>query len=372
MSSEGQGQTEEISASDFVNQQKQLEDEARELMPWEPKQCTYELGSIRQPVFACRSHNQIGICYSCSILCHTSCDIVELFTKRHFTCDCGTERDTKAADEDGIHCQLRKNRSKDISSDSNEYRQNFKGLFCGCSTEYDPENPAVMLQCVLGTECGEDWFHDYCILGKPKEEADELRARKQPDAENDDELEVPLAGMPDLETFDAFVCWKCTSKYEQYFKRLLSHPLSETVIAKQLYRQCSEVKETDDGKRKHDEGSEDYSLFLKKDHESAFKKILESSEADSKIRIFLTDLAPHLIKDEPVYEPPEEKEETLSIEALTRQIIQNAMDRHTAVEGLTAFHSLKDKLNSFLAPFAEAGQTVKEEDIVTFFSKSKH
>lgn len=372
MSSEGQGQTEEISASDFVNQQKQLEDEARELMPWEPKQCTYELGSIRQPVFACRSHNQIGICYSCSILCHTSCDIVELFTKRHFTCDCGTERDTKPADEDGIHCQLRKNRSKDISSDSNEYRQNFKGLFCGCSTEYDPENPAVMLQCVLGTECGEDWFHDYCILGKTKEEADELRARNKPDAENDDELEVPLAGMPDLETFDAFVCWKCTSKYEQYFKRLLSHPLSETVIAKQLYRQCSEVKETADGKRKHDEGSEDYSFFLKKDHESAFKKILESSEADSKIRIFLTDLAPHLIKDEPVYEPPEEKEETLSIEALTRQIIQNAMDRHTAVEGLTAFHSLKDKLNSFLAPFAEAGQTVKEEDIVTFFSKSKH
>lgn len=70
-----------VSASEYLSHQQELEDDARKLMPWDPKSCTYEKGALRQQVFACRSHGKIGVCYSCSIQCHTKCDIVELFTK---------------------------------------------------------------------------------------------------------------------------------------------------------------------------------------------------------------------------------------------------------------------------------------------------
>ncbi|KAL3232998.1 hypothetical protein RNJ44_04914 [Nakaseomyces bracarensis] len=357
----------EISATDFVSQQKQLEEEARELMPWEPKNCTYELGSIRQQVYACRTHNKIGLCYSCSILCHTSCDIVELFTKRHFTCDCGTERDTKEQNENGVYCDVRKNRERDIASHTNIYHQNFDGLFCGCKTEYDPENPAVMLQCVLGLTCGEDWFHDYCILGKNKEESDKLRAKTA--TEHDEE--TPLDGIPALDTFEAFICWKCTKKYEHYFKRILSHPLADELIVK-IVTQSETATEDTQKKRKCSDDSDNYSIFLKKDYEKIFEKMKNDSNEDgSKISIFLRDIAPHLISDEPVYEPPEEQEDELSIESLTRKILQETLHRQTAVEGLSALNSLKDRLSTFLKPFAETGKTVKEEDIVTFFGSDK-
>lgn len=359
----------EISATDFVSQQKQLEDEARELMPWEPKNCTYELGSIRQQVYACRTHNKIGLCYSCSILCHTSCDIVELFTKRHFTCDCGTERDTKDKNENGVYCDIRKNREKDIASHTNEYHHNFNGLFCGCETEYDPESPAVMLQCVLGLECGEDWYHDYCILGKSKEEADQLRAKT-----NDLSEETPLDGIPPLDAFEAYICWKCTSKYDQYFKRILSHPLADEAITKvvSLNEEGNPESSNEGIKRRNSDSDDNYSIFLKKDYEKVFGKMKESSnDKDSKIFIFLNDIACQLIEDEPVYEPPEENDEALSIESLTRKILQETLHRQTAVEGLAALNTLKDRLSMFLKPFAEAGQTVKEEDIVNFFGNEK-
>lgn len=364
-----ENQKEGISAIDFVSQQKQLEDEARELMPWEPKSCTYGLGSIRQQVFACRTHNKIGLCYSCSILCHTSCDIVELFTKRHFTCDCGTERDTKEKNENGVYCDLRKNRDKDIASETNIYHQNFSGLFCGCETEYDPENPAVMLQCVLGLVCGEDWYHDYCILGKSKDESDQLRTNK-----GDLSEENPLDGIPPLETFESYICWKCTNKYDQYFKRILSHPLAEQLITKIVPHEKHDKFESgsNEKKRKLTSDYDSYSIFLKKDSEKVFQKIkAECDEKDSKTFIFLDSIAPHLIKDEPVYEPPEEDGEDLSIESLTRKILQETLHRQTAVEGLSALNTLKQRLSIFLKPFAENGQTVKEEDIVGFFSDTK-
>jgi len=33
-----------------------------------------------------------GFCYSCSITCHTDHDVYELWTKRHFRCDCGNSK----------------------------------------------------------------------------------------------------------------------------------------------------------------------------------------------------------------------------------------------------------------------------------------
>lgn len=362
----------DISATEYLSRQQELEDEARTLMPWDPKSCTYEKGALRQQVFACRTHGNIGICYSCSIQCHTSCDIVELFTKRHFTCDCGTERDNSHEDDgqtNEFRCQLRKNREPDVKSLQNVYGHNFQGLFCSCNKEYDPDSSAVMLQCVLGTECNEDWYHDYCIVGGG-----------QPNSGNKSksDAEVLAKGMPSLDSFDAFICWKCVSKYDYYFQRLMSHPLSETVIAHKIQRRSSdeELSSSDNKKRSISEvtdgtdGSGEYSLTLKHGYSEHLILIKNSLDKENdKLYTFLNDLVPFLLKDEPVYEEPEDT--APDADDIVALLLQNSVKREQAVAGISAFNSLKTRLSEYLKPFAESGKVVSGEDISNFFENTE-
>jgi E3 ubiquitin-protein ligase UBR7 len=72
-------------------------------------------------------------------------------------------------------------------TDMNEkrYGQNYWGRFCTCEVEYDPDKESgTMYQCMLGDVCGEDWFHDVCIVGigppqyvRKEEEKDDLRRK---------------------------------------------------------------------------------------------------------------------------------------------------------------------------------------------------
>ncbi|KHJ90356.1 putative zinc finger in N-recognin [Oesophagostomum dentatum] len=90
--------------------------------------CTYPEGyKPRQAVFACLTcapepeKNEAGVCYGCSIHCHDGHNIVELFTKRKFRCDCGNSKfKTK--------CTLYED--KEATNTENTYNDNFIGLFC--------------------------------------------------------------------------------------------------------------------------------------------------------------------------------------------------------------------------------------------------
>lgn len=370
----------QLTVNEFIANQASLEEEARELMPWDPKKCTYNMGALRQQVYACRTHNNIGLCYSCSIRCHTRCDIVELFTKRHFTCDCGTERDNRINEPDQIRCEIRGNRADDIPASDNMYGHNFKGLFCDCAKEYDPDSPAVMLQCVMGLECDEDWYHDHCIMGKSDSELSRKDDEKTTGS-SATAIEKSIEGFPDLETFDSFLCWKCISKNEYYFNKLLSHELSDELFSCKLnhgtvVEEPSKVQ-GNGGKRPFSEISEDqsnlpFSLFLKQDYPKTLEKIKDSiSDKSDKLYIFLDQIVPFLIKDEPTYEPNEDDDEEVDIFTLTRNIFQNSANRSQIAQNISAFHSLKSKLNDFLKPFAESGEVVKEDDIKTFFQKPK-
>ncbi|KAI3404574.2 hypothetical protein KGF56_002619 [Candida oxycetoniae] len=190
-----------ITAVDYINQQMELGKEAREIMPYDPDECTYEMGELRQSVYACltcskqNDETPIGVCYSCSIHCHSQHELVELFTKRAFVCDCGTTKMAKTFDgacklrrkakhndskslattpiRSGVGSSSRSRHSsnvtlpaEDIPSSTNIYNQNFYGKFCGCKSFYNPlEETGNMLQCYFGFFCGEDWFHDRCIMG---------------------------------------------------------------------------------------------------------------------------------------------------------------------------------------------------------------
>lgn len=368
-----------ITLTDYLFGENELHQKAKELMPWEPKSCTYNLGPKRQQIFACRTHNNIGLCYSCSIRCHTSCDLVELFTKRHFTCDCGTERDNRIQQDDQIRCEVRQNSNDDIPAMDNTYNQNYNGLFCDCHQEYDPDSTAIMLQCIMGLECNEDWYHDYCILGLPMDAV-------QRDQSTEDEYGQRLiVGFPPLDQFDAYICWKCVKRYEYYFERLISHELADKLFHCKITHRSgtkkdkadeSEKNSSNDTKRardSEDSNGTEYSIFLKADYGKVLKEIHDSfTNLSDKLYIFLDQIVSFLINDEPIYEPNEEdkveyKEEDTDTTDLTTNLLQRSMKREDAVRGIVAFQSLQDRLNSFLKPFAKDGKVVKEDDIKKFF-----
>jgi E3 ubiquitin-protein ligase UBR7 len=127
-----------FTADQLIARQRDLEEAAREAVPFSFLKggCTYEKGYIRQPVFACKTCGGGGVCAGCSVGCHADHDLVELFAKRSFRCDCGSLslcRGDEAKESELKPCSLR---SKDLTfapqNDDNKYGKNFKGQFCRC------------------------------------------------------------------------------------------------------------------------------------------------------------------------------------------------------------------------------------------------
>ncbi|CAN0840972.1 Putative E3 ubiquitin-protein ligase UBR7 [Linum grandiflorum] len=121
----------------------------------EGKDCTYNLGYVkRQAIFSCLTctpEGNAGVCTACSLSCHDGHEIVELWTKRNFRCDCGNSKFGE------FFCKLCP--SKEVENVENSYNHNFKGLYCTCGRPYpdpDAEEQEEMIQCII---C-EDWFHE--------------------------------------------------------------------------------------------------------------------------------------------------------------------------------------------------------------------
>ncbi|CAB3408224.1 unnamed protein product [Caenorhabditis bovis] len=114
--------------------------------------CTYPEGyKPRQPLFSCLTcvaePEMGGVCYGCAVNCHKDHDIVELYTKRSFKCDCGN---SKFSTKCGLY------EEKDARNEFNIYNHNFRGKFCECKDTFPSEHcDEEMLQC----EVCEDWFH---------------------------------------------------------------------------------------------------------------------------------------------------------------------------------------------------------------------
>ncbi|KAI5797449.1 hypothetical protein DFH27DRAFT_501918, partial [Peziza echinospora] len=223
-----------VTAQEYIRRQLELEREAREVMPYSFETCTHPLGPLRQPVFACHTHSAPGkpaaLCYSCSISCHGDCELVELFAKRDIVCDCGTSRIP------AVPCSLRPGAaSGDEPAKGNRYCHNYEGRFCACDSDYDvAKETGTMYQCLLGDACNEDWFHDACIVGEKrveaedgdvdgdiKMEADEEQASipaqaeggEEEEEEDDDEDDDRPPNFPAANTFEAFICWLCVAKH---------------------------------------------------------------------------------------------------------------------------------------------------------------
>ncbi|MCJ1306713.1 hypothetical protein MMC25_000356 [Agyrium rufum] len=451
-------------ASEFINSQLQLENEAREALPYAFDQCTQALGSLRQNLYSCLTcrpppsspsepYKPAGVCYSCSIACHGEHELVELFARRDFTCDCGTTRLPATSP-----CTLRINPAtgmkgpvdSQLAAPSNTYNQNFRNRFCGCGDVYDAhQQKGTMYQCVgLATEqdggCGEDWWHPECLLGLPhdwyktarsdktdgvngtKQERLEDQAQQQAEGAEEQEHPVP-SGFPSEDQIETLICYKCCEVapwIKQYAgtdgflppiylrqSDTMEIPATNTTVASN--QDASSTTSTSaecqiSKKRKVDDMSDAESTSPKRikpeeltpiDSQTDGQKLCKqkalppapqglfsiiASNEDFRTRFCrcadcypLIKPYPQLLEEEDNYEPPlsEEGENEGGGSVGTGSLLERGeaalsnVDRVRAIEGVMVYNHLKDKVKTFLQPFAERGEAVSAEAIKEYFEK---
>ncbi|KAI9271964.1 putative zinc finger in N-recognin-domain-containing protein [Sporodiniella umbellata] len=365
-----------MTALDYIQKQEALEMEARESLPGKFETCTFSLGYIRQPVYACQTcspNSTAGLCYSCSMACHAEHDLIELFAKRHFRCDCGL------SDKFSHPCALTfPAKALSTHNPENRYNHNFLGRYCRCDQAYDPEKEeGVMFQCVA---C-EDWFHDRCVGQTPES----------------------------IEAFDSYVCRHCTKRYpfliqgEDNVGLGLSKegdPIHHWVLSKQKIPKEMTLKDTagvtnqeDDtvilGKRKAEEPLS--CLPTKKLKENGCKRIDSTSlPQHDHIELFLQDAwrqdlcrcekcleaykakgIEFLLEEETTFEPEEDQDASKSLLDIGMEQLQR-MDRVKALESLMAYQHLAQDLKTYLSSFKDSGKTVTKEDVEAFFAVKIH
>lgn len=384
---------------DYIESQQALEKEAKELMPYDPKECTFSMGPLRQDLYACltcyRKTGQLNsVCYACSIKCHASHDLVELFTKRNRTCDCGT---TKV---DGP-CYVRypkwsnldvNDYSPDIPDSSNKYGHNFEGRFCDCDVPYNPLTDSNMIQCTLGVACDEDWYHEECIMGyTPKtfcrrpnnsgvdilkdladpgmdaeSDAKSKTLNKEGDKASDDERDddlLPLEGFPSLDSFETIICWKCYKQCPEVkeIERLLLCEYVDHIPNR-------EKQESDEPACKKIKRENDRTIFLKSDYKEKLSAYMKDA-SETKLGKFLAKYS-FLYEEDPIYKPELDEDDTSSVFELGIQQLNN-VPADQAAQGLAAYSQIKSKLTEFLKPFAETGKIVTEDEVKAFFTNIK-
>lgn len=395
-----------ISAPEYLQQQEELETAARESFPHDPRECTYAKGPLRQELYACqtclkRTGVLNAVCYACSIRCHTSHELVELFTKRNRTCDCGTERI-------GTPCLVRNPQwsnlmldksfggkfSPDIPDFGNKYGHNFRGRFCSCDEPYNPLEDSNMIQCILGVECDEDWYHEECLMGlKPGiikrspahcdsdqggNRLDDLDQLKPGDDAantlqvNDNSISgdeiLPLPGFPPLETFETIICWKCSSKFPEAtddLVQLLHCDTLEYIPSESLDERIKTLKPGNNKKRT--KRSYPTTIFLRENYKEILKENVRNHPEGTLAR-FLKKY-PFMYEEDPIYSPPEDDDSSSVFELGIKEL--NTLPPEQTIQGLEAYQKIKSKLTEFLTPFAREGRIVTKDEVKNFFNNIK-
>ncbi|KAI8971638.1 hypothetical protein BDF20DRAFT_915419 [Mycotypha africana] len=409
-----------VTAVEYVENQERLEKEAQDILPGKFEKCTFSLGYIRQPLYACKTcsvdnednKEPAGMCYSCSIACHSNHDLFELFPKRTFRCDCGLPG------KFGDHpCSLMIPAKKIVkTNEKNAYNHNFQGRYCRCDQHYDPDTEeATMYQCLI---C-EDWFHERCIGNIPEE----------------------------IANFDCYVCRTCTKRCpfilsgkDSRFSYGLSKgqaPISKWIIPEAVEPVTEKVTSSNglenssvsvdkpnidvntqnkekaapsipttksqdsetvtiEKKRKHNEDEEHLpfttqtKLKKQKKHDTYCENIDQSLFAGyDNVELFLQDEwrqglckckecahaykdnnVEFLLQEEETYEPEEDEDSKKSLLQIGMEQLQH-VDRVQVIESLMAYKTLAADIKGYLESFKETGKVVTKKDIQDFFDAKR-
>ncbi|CAH1370242.1 hypothetical protein MTP99_011797 [Tenebrio molitor] len=305
-----------------------IQDAAAVLGASNDKACSYNDGYLkRQALYSCLTcipeakddpEKGAGICLACSYHCHDGHELVELYTKRNFRCDCGNHK------FNGTKCNLCHNKTE--LNDLNRYNQNFSGIYCVCHRPYpDPEDPLPdeMIQCII---C-EDWYHSR-HLG----------------------VEIPSG------PFAEMICGTCITKHEF----LLHYDLSKTKTSE------DEVKEEDSQIcRKPQTKCENVGAKFWQD--ISWRK--ELCTCPDCMELYKKEDVLFLIDPEDPVHLYEEKGKAKAKEVVEthNRNFMNSLDRVQLVEAIAGYNDLKENLAEYLKKFVENKKVVKEEDIREFF-----
>lgn len=297
----------------------------------------------------------IGICLACSFKCHENHELVELYTKRNFHCDCGCK-------EGSVACQL--DPTKSSVRTANSYNQNFIGLYCTCHRPYpDPENRSEdeMIQCVV---C-EDWFHGLHLNAK----------------------------VPPSEAYGEMICGSCVDKNDfiaDYSGLFVNIVEKEADLNTSSILNVTSLDESGTKRPAEDECASNSAKKVKLS-DDACTRPKRSEERTPGTAIFWTDGRAHLCKCtdclklyadlkvdfitdmEDTTQFYEEKGKsqakpsnyTASMDALS------SLPRVNQIDAISSYNRMKDKLFEFLQTFVTNNQIVTEEDIQRFFRNMK-
>ncbi|CAI5744467.1 unnamed protein product [Peronospora destructor] len=352
--------------------------------------CSYPMGYIRQAVYACltctpdaldKPETRAGVCLACTYKCHQDHELVELYTKRAFRCDCGNDKFPKINP-----CQLEVD--KTLTNSRNTYSQNYGGVYCNCHRPYpDPERTMIeiMVQCII---C-EDWLHEEHIFknvvktrGSETAEKDALAVTKTDKELSTDGAVDKAAGCEDNlvpENYDELICFDCMKK----------HPFLIAYTVDNCDVEDKEGEETTAG------GDSDASKVTQSNkNECVLKKKQQQLEAEGSTTLQPTfwssewrnDLCqclscitllekhgiPFLLDPDDalhVYESSAREKKTASDEEVAQRAFAKTLTHEQQVEIAMGYSLMKTNLQQYLADFATEGKTVRKEDITEFFKK---
>ncbi|KAL1463272.1 hypothetical protein WDU94_015039 [Cyamophila willieti] len=396
------------------------------------KNCMYSQGYVkRQALYACLTCtpdvcDPAGFCLACNYHCHEGHNIVELYTKRNFRCDCGN---SKFGDK---KCNLEP--VKDAVNINNVYNQNFKGKYCSCSRPYpDDDNPNSdeMIQCAL---C-EDWYHtghlgndssvpaaeDYCemccpdcvnkypvlklyphlLVKESKEDNDSIKKidtnsseNSQPTSVSGNNFEKPSEKVEDTKTVEKETeVDKTTDSDKASTSELADATIASTTPREVAIKAVGGASNGDDedtviSKDKQDEEEavdietvKPKECLIKGQDPSSLPPVTKASfweegwraqlcKCDSCLNYynehkigFITDLT-EMVE---VYEK-KNVADTVPPNSDADLAFLSTLDRVQQVEIISEYNNMKEKLVEYLKQFGEEKKVVKPEDIHKFFS----
>lgn len=355
-----------LTMDDILKEEEKQEEEYQAVLGGsDDKQCTYVKGYVpRQALYACLTctpearndaTKRAGVCLACSIKCHEGHEMIELYTKRNFRCDCGTDKMRV------VRCTL--DPLKLEKNDKNLYNQNFSGSYCVCQRPYpDPEDSTddQMIQCAV---C-EDWLHGRHLN----------------------------ATLPTDGNFSEMICEECMKRCEflKYYQAYLIESAAavptntvenanvdvETVSAgKHKLTECAEGEPSIKQLKLDDEACTRPNIIPEETTGATFwmadwrKSLCKCQKCRNIYEIegvsFLLDLEDTV----QYYEELGSSNRETSYEQGMRAL--STMDRTSQIEVLVGFNHLKDRLKDFLQEFVTNQQVVTQDDVKRFFTQLK-
>ncbi|CAG2101030.1 unnamed protein product [Medioppia subpectinata] len=382
---------ETITMLDVLQEEQDLEADAFAVLGGsDDKNCTYLKGYVsRQALYACNTCQLVAttaadadvaqraaICLACSYRCHDGHDLIELYTKRNFRCDCGNDKFAES------NCKLY---SKSGVNVDNQYNHNFDGKYCVCLRPYpDPEDDVddQMIQCVV---C-EDWYHgrhlgnfdenvefsemicNLCVTRLPflwfynktfgqKIEANESNAdidvlsAEQKESPKVLAMSEPSMVCSDSQAVDSGIENSCDSMNDSSGKLTTQCKLN-------ALKSVSNVENPPTGQLEATYWPMEWRRLLCK------CKNCMTLYSDKKC-MFLTDEKDmvHYYEKEGMQSNTRQSDYDKGLSELGK------MDRIQQIEYISGYNDLQNSLKEYLRTFAESKRTVREEDIKEFFQQ---